>query len=275
MSSTPADSQRTAESPGGVQVIARVGQVLRTLDGEPRGLSLAQLAVRLGLPRSTVHRIVSALVTEGLLAVASPSGRVRIGPEFARIAASSQQDLWREVEPFMRLIFEALGETVDCAVLGDGHVRVVHLMPATHQLRVVAEIGTTFPLHCSSKGKALLSELEPEKVFSLLPARLERFTDKTTTNVKSLLDELATVRETGVAYDWEEYTPGVCAAAIAIREPFGSVVAVSVAAPAQRFRDRREEISRVLAEVRAEAVAAFRSPPGPEPVPVRARRRGA
>jgi DNA-binding IclR family transcriptional regulator len=273
VSSTPAESQRPTDTPGGVQVIARVGQILRTLDGEPGGLSLAQLAVRLGLPRSTVHRIVSALVTEGLLAVASPGGRVRIGPEFARIAASSQQDLWREVEPFMRRIYDALGETVDCAVLGDGHVRVVHLIPATHQLRVVAEIGTRFPLHCSSKGKALLAELEPEKVFSLLPARLERYTEHTVTTMKALLDDLAQIRATGIAYDMEEVTPGVCAAAIALREPFGSVVAVSVAAPAHRFRERQEEISRVLAGVREEALAAFRSPPAPPPVLARGPRR--
>jgi DNA-binding IclR family transcriptional regulator len=267
VSSTSAESQRPSDAPGGVQVIARVGQILRTLDDEPGGLSLAQLAVRLALPRSTVHRIVSALVTEGLLAVASPNGRVRIGPEFARIAASSQRELWREVEPFMRRIYEALGETVDCAVLGDGHVRVVHLIAATHQLRVVAEIGTTFPLHCSSKGKALLAELTPEKVFSLLPARLERFTDKTVTSVKALMDELVTIRETGVAYDLEEVTPGVCAAAIAIREPFGSLVAVSVAAPAHRFLGRRDEIGQVLGEVREEAHAAFRPPALPVSVP--------
>jgi DNA-binding IclR family transcriptional regulator len=260
VSSTSLAGQRSADSPGGVQVIARVGQILRALDDEPGGLSLAQLAVRLGLPRSTVHRIVSALVTEGLLAVASPNGRVRIGPEFARIAASSQQELWREVEPFMRQIYDALDETVDCSVLGDGHVRVVHMIPTTHQLRVIAEIGTTFPLHCSSKGKALLAELAPEQVFSLLPARLERFTDTTVTSIKVLLDELVTIRETGVAFDIQEYTPGVCAAAIAIREPFGSVVSVSVAAPAYRFMDRRDEIREVLSAVRKETQAAFRPP---------------
>jgi DNA-binding IclR family transcriptional regulator len=265
MSSTSPAGQRSADSPGGVQVIARVGQILRAVDDEPGGLSLAQLAVRLELPRSTVHRIVSALVAEGLLAAASPNGRVRIGPEFARIAASSQRELWREVEPFMRQIYDALDETVDCSVLGDGHVRVVHMIPAAHQLRVVAEIGTTFPLHCSSKGKALLAELAPEQVFSLLPARLERFTDKTVTSIKALMDELVTIRETGVAFDIQEYTPGVCAAAIAIREPSGSVVSVSVAAPAYRFMDRQDEISQVLSDVRKETQAAFRPPEPPVP----------
>ena len=107
---------RSPDGQGGVQVIARVGQVLRVLDGETQGLSLAQLADRVGLPRSTAHRIVTALVSEGLIATASPAGRVRIGPEFARLASSSQADLWKEAEPFMRRIFDEIGETVDCSV---------------------------------------------------------------------------------------------------------------------------------------------------------------
>ncbi len=94
MASSQAEAPRPADTPGGVQVIARVGQVLRALDGENQGLSLAQLADRIGLPRSTVHRIVTALAAEGLVATASPAGRVRIGPEFARLASSSQADLW-------------------------------------------------------------------------------------------------------------------------------------------------------------------------------------
>ena len=75
---------RGTESTGGVQVIARAAQVLRALEGEPHGLSLARLAERVALPRSTVHRIVTALAAEGLLASVSSTGGVRIGPEFAR-----------------------------------------------------------------------------------------------------------------------------------------------------------------------------------------------
>src|SRR3954449_10667858 len=91
---------------GGVQVIARAAQILRALDGEPHGLSLSQLSERLDLPRSTVHRVVSALSAEGLLASASPNGRVRLGPELARLALASRRELrlerpnpelWRQV----------------------------------------------------------------------------------------------------------------------------------------------------------------------------------
>ena len=98
MAVSEAESPRSAEPQGGVQVIARVGQVLRALDGENKGLSLAQLANRIGLPRSTVHRIVTALAAEGMVATASAAGRVRIGPEFARLSSYSHADLWSPVD---------------------------------------------------------------------------------------------------------------------------------------------------------------------------------
>jgi IclR family transcriptional regulator, acetate operon repressor len=143
--------------------------VLRALDGENQGLSLAQLADRIGLPRSTVHRIVTALAAEGMVATASPAGRVRIGPEFARLASYSHADRWTPVEPFMRRIFDQIGETVDCSVLDGSQVRVIHGIQARHRLRVAADVGTTYPLACSSKGRAILAAYPPEVAARMLP----------------------------------------------------------------------------------------------------------
>jgi DNA-binding IclR family transcriptional regulator len=246
-----------AGSQSGVQVIARVGQVLRALNGEPQGLSLAQLADRVGLPRSTVHRIVTALVAEGLIASASPVGRVRIGPEFARLASSSRADLWQEAEPFMRRIFDEIGETVDCSVLDGDHVRVIHGIPARHHLRVTADVGTTFPLHCSSKGRAILAAYDPDAAARMLPEKLERYTGKTLTSLDGLLKELATVRETGIAYNREEATLGICSAAIAIRGSSGALLAISVPVPTQRYWGLEKKITAVLKDVRKQALAAF------------------
>src|SRR4051794_23454839 len=95
MAAPASRSERRAPA-NGVQVIARAAQILRALDGEPDGLSLSALSERLGLPRSTVHRVVSALSAEGLVAAASPNGRVRLGPELARLALSSRRELRQE-----------------------------------------------------------------------------------------------------------------------------------------------------------------------------------
>jgi DNA-binding IclR family transcriptional regulator len=237
---------------GGVQVIARVGQLLRELDGEPWGLTLTQLASQLDLPRSTVHRLVGALVAEGLLISTPGAGRVRIGPEFLRIASNSGIELRQQVEPLMKRIADVTGETVDLSVLEDNQVRVIFVIPTQHQLRAIADVGAAFPLHCTSKGRAMLAELSEEGAAALLPEGLEKFTGRTITSRVKLMAELNRVRKAGVAYDEEEHVPGICAAAIGLYDPFGSLFAISVPVPAQRYTAAKGTLTRVLQETREE-----------------------
>jgi len=245
---------------GGVQVIARAAQILRALDGEPDGLSLSQLSERLSLPRSTVHRVVTALATEGFLAAASPSGRVRLGPELARLALGSRRELRAELRPYLEHLFDSLDETVDCAVLDGDHVRLIDQIAAPHRLRAVSAVGATFPLHCTANGKALLAELSVAEAARVLPTRLKRCTPATITARAELVAELETVRASKVAFDREEHTTGVSAAGIAVRDPFGALAAISVPMPTHRFAGREAEIAGDLRAARRDILRALGVP---------------
>ena len=69
-------AQAVAHDKNQVQVIARAAAILRAIEGENAGLSLAQIAQRVNLARSTVQRIVASLAAEKILIAASPNGRV-------------------------------------------------------------------------------------------------------------------------------------------------------------------------------------------------------
>ena len=69
-----------------IQVISRAAAILRVVEQEGTGLSLGQIAGRVGLARSTVQRIVNALEGEGLLFVAGAAGKVVLGPALLRLA---------------------------------------------------------------------------------------------------------------------------------------------------------------------------------------------
>jgi DNA-binding IclR family transcriptional regulator len=155
----------------------------------------------------------------------------------------------------MRRIYDEIGETVDCSVLEGDRVRVIYGIAAQHRLRVAADVGTVFPLYCSSKGRAILAASPPDVAAKMLPARLEPLTDKTVTDRSELLRLLDEVRRTGVAYNREEATPGICSAAIAIRAGSGTLLAISVPVPVQRYWGLEAKITRVLLEARAEALA--------------------
>ena len=237
-----------------MQVLARAAEVLRRLAAEPHGLTLIELSTRVGLPRSTAHRIVSALAQEGFVR-AAPSGRLRIGPALIGLAVASRSDLRHEAAPYLERLSHELRETVDLAVLDAGEVLFIDQHASRRTLRIVSEIGARFPLHATANGKALLSTLSPEELLELLPRRLAATTPNTITERAALLAELEQVRVTGLAYDREEYTIGIAAVGTALRDSVGATAAITVVVPTSRFSESETEISAALLRTRDEIQA--------------------
>jgi len=235
-------------------VIARAAEMLRRLAAEPHGLTLIELSARVGLPRSTAHRIVSALAQEGFVR-AAPSGKLRIGPALVGLAVASRSDLRHEVAPYLERLSHELRETVDLAVLDAGEVLFIDQYTSRRTLRIVSEIGARFPLHATANGKALLAALPPEELADLLPERLERTTKNTVTDRGALLRELDEIRATGIAYDREEYTIGIAAVGTAVRDAVGALAAITVVVPVARFNESEAQISAALARTRDEIQA--------------------
>ncbi len=229
----PEDEGSRSQNP--VQVITRVANILRALEGEPDGLSLAQIASRVGLARSTVHRLTVGLTSEGFVVPASPNGRVRLGPALARLGVASRRELKEELEPFVRRLADALEETIDVAVLDGSSVRFIDQIEGAHRLRAVSRVGDRFPVHCSANGKALLAALPRERAEALLPARLEAFTPNTITSRAAFWKELDQVTQAGVAFDREEHTTGICAVASVVQDAASTTAALTVVMPTQRF----------------------------------------
>jgi DNA-binding IclR family transcriptional regulator len=229
------DLDERARAQNSVQVIARVADILRALEGEREGLSLAQIAARVGLARSTVHRLTVGLANEGFVIPASPNGRVRLGPTLARLGAASRRELRDELKPFLRRLAADVEETVDVAMLDGSQVRFVDQIPGAHRLQAVSSVGAAFPLHCSANGKALLAALPREQAERLLPKKLEALTPNTITSRAALWKELDAVAQARVAFDREEHTLGISAVGTAVRDASSVVAAITVVAPTQRF----------------------------------------
>lgn len=246
MTATPIT--RKDERQSGIQVISRAATILRSVRDQPEGLSLAQIAQRVGLPRSTVQRIVGALVAEGMLMAASPAGRVRIGAGIVALANGSQIDVVELVHPHIKALAEAAGETVDLAVLKKDHLVFVDQVAGSQRLRAVSAVGEVFPLHSTANGKACLALMSDDEIRRTLPRSLPSLADGTVRDLDALLKEIAEVRKSGVAFDEQEHTRGISAIGGAFRDPMGSIYAVSVPAPSGRFDAERRRLKPLLVD---------------------------
>jgi DNA-binding IclR family transcriptional regulator len=237
----PAESRSS-----GIQVIARAAEMLRALQSAPGGLTQTDIAERLGLARSTVHRILSALEEEGLVASVRARGAYRLGPEIARMAETVRRELLGRVHPFLQKLSRELGETVDLSILDGDRVTFLDQVVAPQRLRAVSAVGESFPLHACAPGKAMLAALSPGALATVLPTRLARLTANTIATPSVLRAELDSVRDSGVGYDREEHTEGICAVGALIDPTDPAPMAVSVPLPAQRFHGREAELAAAL-----------------------------
>jgi DNA-binding IclR family transcriptional regulator len=246
---------------GGIQVIARAAAVLRSLRGEPNGLSLGEIAARVGLPRSTVQRIVAALVAEGFLAAASLRSGVKLGPALVQLAAAADAGTLEVARPFLRELSRRADETVDLSVLQNDAVVFVDQVQGTQRLAAVSAVGKRFPLHCTANGKALLAILSPQRREGLLPGRLKRHTAATITDKAALELALRKVRATGLAYDLEEHSVGICAVGSAFLDPAGRAYSISIPVPSSRFGPKRAQLAKLLMRTQHDLLAALGMPP--------------
>lgn len=229
----------------GIQVISRVADLLRALERAPDGLSLSELAVMVGMPKSTVHRLMSALEAEDFVTPAG-TGKIQLGSGIAQLGAATRDRLRDQIRPFLVSLHQQLEETVDLSVLDGPTVRFIDHIAAPHRLRAVSAVGSTFPLYCTANGKALLAAMPVEQARALLPVRLAALTAHTITARKDLWAELDRVGAERVAYDREEHTVGIFAVGAVVRDPYGPTAAISIPVPAQRFEGKEEDLARAL-----------------------------
>jgi DNA-binding IclR family transcriptional regulator len=220
------------------------------------GIRLGDLAREVELARSTANRIVRSLQAEGVLIITT-DGRVRIGPDLVELAATPLETLIQLAHPLMQRLAIEVSETVDLATLEGDSVRFIDQATSSQRLRAGSVIGELFPAYCTANGKALLAELPSRALELALPKRLAQRTPQTLTSRAALLDELEQIREGGVAYDREEHTERICAVGAVARDALGGVAALTVAAPAERFYGREEELAAGLLQTRAELSAAL------------------
>lgn len=238
---------------GGIQTISRAAAILRALERAPGGMSLGELAGVLGLPRSTVQRLVDALKSEGFLIRASPRGGVRLGPMLLRLAGLAEHASAKRIRLLIVDLSHRLRETVDVSTLQGG--AAVFVDQATGRQRLVAQsaIGERFPLSVTAPGKALLALLDTAHAEAALARSLSEFPAWPLDDPAAFWADIEACRARGTAFDEENHSPGIAAVGVALMDPDGLPLMISVPSPVQRFRNNRERFARELLRTRREA----------------------
>ena len=250
---------RGAVSDATLSTVRNAARVLKAFRTREESIGVSELARRLALGKSNVHRLLTTLVAEGLLEQDPHGGGYRLGIVMFELgeAVKVHLDLHAAAGPVLVRLREQTGESSQVGVLDGDEVVYVDRLESAYSLRLFTETGRRVPAHGTSSGKVLLAHLTESAREAYLARRpLPRLTPHTITDPDALRAEIAAVRARGWAEAINERELGVASVAAPIRDRHdGVVAAVSIGAPVSRLGTAaRRRVARALVEA-GEAVS--------------------
>jgi len=226
-----------------VQVLERAFGILDALAKNGAELGVVELADRLGLHKSTVHRLLTVLECNRYVEKSPSSGKYRLGWKLIELGmhAASRLELRELARPQLERLVEETGETGHLGILQEGEVISVANVESRRTLRMPSTVGRRAPAHCTSQGKVMLAYLPCGTEHKFVRShRLKAYTRNTITRVSRLQRELEMIRERGYAVDDEEFEEGLKCIGAPVRDHSGRVIAaISIAGPTSRLSEER------------------------------------
>jgi len=232
-----------------VKSLLRALDVLETLAGSERPLTLAEIATRTGFSRTAAYNVVTTYEIRGLVR-RDPNNRYVLGWGLFALGeqARYRSDLSDAARPLVDDLAEHTGETVLLGVLDQDSVIYVEKAESRRSVRMVEAPGRRLPLHESVTGLVLLAHAAPE------------FRDRYVAAVgdsvdhEQLLETAAAIRSSGFATSVQDLDPDLTSASVPVHGPLGDpIAALTVAGPASRLT--RERIEQFVPQILGAAAA--------------------
>jgi len=234
---SPPTPSRTA-SPGRLSSVVASVRLLKAFSEEQVEIGISDLARRLGVAKSTVHRLAVTLVGEGMLEQNADTGKYRLGIALFRLGSlvRRRMTMSNEARPLLRDLREKVNETVHLAVLDGNEIMYVFNLESTQAIRMRSDVGVRKPAYCTAEGQAILAFQPPDVVERVVRDGLIGRTPQTITDPQTLRRVLDGVRTRGCAIEDEESELGMRCIAAPLRNDAGEVVAaIGLAGPVSRL----------------------------------------
>lgn len=211
-----------------VQTIDRTLDIIELLATSREGLGVTEIGQKIDLHKSTVYRLLTALLDRGYIEKDPKTSTYKIGLKFIEISGLflKKLELKTEALPFMRQLAEKVGQPVHLAILEGTDVIYIEKVELVNSIRMYSQIGRRVPVYCSAIGKILLTGLTPEHFTEVLESiKFEKLTSNTVVSKEDLIHELDGVKAKGWAVDNEEHENNIRCIAAPIFDYTGKIIA--------------------------------------------------
>lgn len=207
----------TSHAGSQVKSVDKAMSIIELLLNQRRPMSLQELSTGAGIPKSTLHAILSTLRDHRMIEQRD-DGKYYLGVRLFECgcAVSAEWDIAKVAHPHLVQLGEQTGASSFIALLDGGESIIFdQYIPASGSgLQIRQEPGSRQPLHATAQGKLLLSWMSNAQVLNRLNTRgMQAFTRHTITETEEFLTELEKIRQAGYALEDGEYKVGLRAIA--------------------------------------------------------------
>ncbi|MCC6859650.1 MAG: IclR family transcriptional regulator [Bryobacterales bacterium] len=212
--------------------VDRTLRVLEAIAESQRGLTLTQLAERLGFPRSTVYCLLLSLERNGYVQRRTARGPYLPGKKIFSLCEKAAEGtaLAEIARPHLVSLMARRRLPVQMALFLQGQVTLIAQFAPAAAPKPATWIGQRLDWHCTALGKALAAHFAPRQLTELIQAHgLPRHNHNTIVSEREIVEELALTRQRGYAVDDEEDLIGYrCVAAPVLGSAGEPIAAVSL-----------------------------------------------
>jgi len=201
--------------------------IVEFLANQTRPFGINELSRELGITTNAVFRVLRRLTERGYVEATSDRGGYRLGTRFFSLGMRlfTRFELRNRARPHLEELARTTGETCQLHVPDGACMLVMDVAQPAADFFLQVVPGARMNFHANAFGKAVLAFLPAKRLAKLLPKTLDRLTDQTLTTHEALRLELESIRETGLAFDREEYVRGVHCIGSPVFNASGTVVA--------------------------------------------------
>ena len=221
-----ANSEGGGKNPEYLSTLERGLRVLKAFDEDHPEMTLSEVAAKTALPPAVARRCLITLVELGY--VGQHERKFLLRPAVLTIGSAflASMQIEQVVLPPLQALRDQTGDSASLAVLSGAEILYVAHVSTDRRFRVAAGVGTRFPFHATSLGKALAAYLpEDERTALMARAPFQRFTERTVTDRPSLGDRFHLITERGYDSALDELDYGIVSVAVPIFGRGGRVIA--------------------------------------------------
>ncbi len=237
--------------PEGAQNLYRAISIIKTVSRyEETGARMSKIAQEVGLPTSTVHRILAVLVSEDLIEYDPHSKKYHLGYGLYALGGNARKfDIREKYRSALRNVSEQTEETAYLIIKSGNDALCLDRIVGSFPIQVLTfEVGERRPLGIGGGSLAILSSYPDDVVHRIIEANAEKYPDFMGRTGEDVLKMVAKTRRDGYALSKKNVNPETVGVGVAIKDGNDKVLgAISVAGILSRMKpDRRGRIAGII-----------------------------